>query len=191
MAKEFFYISNLLSLSRFFLAAVCAYCLINVKYELAVLVIIIIWITDLLDGYTARRRNEITELGKIIDPLADKTTIILIALILVIQEVIPVWFFLFVVIRALLILTGGIILKPKLTKMPQSNLTGKLTVFFIGLTFIMFLTEKAQFFQFLSYHSEFTELFLSVLLLISIVLIVFSIISYLNRFLKLLKQSTN
>ena len=191
MTKEFFYISNLISISRFFLTAVCAYFLLTWKYDFAVIMIIVIWVSDLLDGFIARIRNEITELGKIIDPLADKTAISIISLILVFQGVIPLWFFIVIVLRDLLILSGGLFLKSKIGKVPQSNLIGKITVFIIGLTILIFLLKKIRYIAFLAYHNEFTELLLSLMILLSLVLIVFSIISYLNRFLKLIKPSTN
>lgn len=189
--NEFFYISNLISISRFLLAAICAYLLISNDLIAAIIIIIIIWISDLLDGYFARSRNEISELGKIIDPLADKFAIFVIALIMVYKEFIPLWFFIVLIVRDIVILIGGLYLRFKTKVVLQSNLTGKVAAFIIGFTILMFLLKKIEYIAFSSYHNEFTELFLPLCVFVSLVVIVFSIISYLNRFLKLLKKSTN
>lgn len=189
--NEFFYISNLLSMSRFILTAICAYLLITNYLLASAAVMVLMWITDMLDGYYARSRNEISELGKLIDPIADKSAIIVLALIMVYKGFIPLWFFLVVLIRDLLILGGGLYLKAKTKVVIQSNLAGKTAAFVIGFTILMFLLEKIEHIAFLSYLNEFTELFISVCVFVSLVVIVFSIISYFNRFLKVINKSTN
>src|SRR4030095_2658915 len=186
MNKEFFYISNLISLSRFILTALCLIFLINNEFITAGTLIILIWISDLLDGYWARTRNEISELGKMIDPIADKTAIISISMVMVYKGLLPAWFFFIIVFRDLLIVIAGLFLKVKRKIVLQSNTIGKLTAFFTGFTVLVFLIFNAKIF--FSYHSEFTELFLIILLLLSLVMIVFSTISYLNRFSKALNR---
>jgi CDP-diacylglycerol--glycerol-3-phosphate 3-phosphatidyltransferase len=47
--------------------------------------------TDTLDGQIARRRHLVTELGKFLDPLADKILVITVLVILVGQNIIPAW----------------------------------------------------------------------------------------------------
>jgi len=189
MSKEFFYISNIFSSSRFILTVICAYFLYNDNFLLSSVILIIIWITDLLDGYLARSRNEISELGKIIDPVADKFAIFMISLILVFKGIIPGWFFIIVILRDLLILGGGLYLRYKKHIVLQSNKMGKLAVFIIGLTFLFYFLVNIKDFNFISYHSEFTELLLYIMTLLSLVVIVFSIISYMNIFLNKIKQS--
>ena len=186
MSKEFFYISNLISLSRFLLTAICVIFLINNNFVIAGLFIVIIWISDLLDGFIARSRNEISELGKIIDPVADKAAIISISLVMVFKGLIPMWFVIVIVLRDLLIISGGLWLKNKKNIVLQSNQIGKLTVFIIGFTILFFLVKQIN--TFFSYHNEFTELFTIVLLLLSLVMIVFSTISYFNRFYKAINR---
>lgn len=67
-------------------------------------------ITDVLDGFIARKFNCITEAGKALDPLADKITLIAILMCLFIAGRIPVWLLLILVARELLMILGGVIL---------------------------------------------------------------------------------
>lgn len=187
MNKEVFYLSNLISFSRFILLALTAHFLLEKLYSYAIVFIILIWISDLLDGYFARTRNEISELGKIIDPLADKISIMVITIILLLQGVVPVWFMIITVMRDLLIFAGGLFLKYKKNIILQSNWTGKLTVFVIGLTLLLFISRKSSIFESSIYHIEFLELLTNILILISIVMAFLSLAVYLKRFYKILK----
>ncbi len=149
--------------------------------------IIVIWISDLLDGYFARKRNEISELGKIIDPLADKITVISITLILLVQGLIPVWFFIIIILRDLLILTGGAYIKNKHKIVLPSNWAGKISVFIIGFTLFFAIIKKGltEAILFSTYHIDKLELYYEILLLLSITVSIFSIIIYLKRFMSI------
>ncbi|MFI5211629.1 MAG: CDP-alcohol phosphatidyltransferase family protein [Ignavibacteria bacterium] len=189
--KEIFYISNLISLSRFLLLAFTIYFLSVYNYPLTCLFIGFIWISDLLDGYFARSRNEISELGKIIDPLADKISIIVIILILLFQKIIPLWFVIITVSRDAVIIAGGLYLNTKKNTVLQSNWMGKMAVFTIGLTLFLSIfstgAKKGQFGEYFSYHNEITELLLVLMLFLSIVMILLSLLSYIKRFKEIIK----
>jgi cardiolipin synthase (CMP-forming) len=178
LKKEILYISNLISLSRFLLVAVAAWFLTKENYLLGCFLIFAIWVSDLLDGYFARKRNEISEFGKMIDPIADKMAIIVLVLIMLFQDLIPLWFVIITVSRDALILVCGLYLNAKKNIVLQSNMMGKLTVFTIGLTLFLSIFEagaqKGQFGFFFSYHNEITELLIGVLLFSSIVMIILS-----------------
>jgi CDP-diacylglycerol--glycerol-3-phosphate 3-phosphatidyltransferase len=145
------------------------------------------WISDLLDGYFARTRNEISELGKIIDPLADKISITVITIILLLQGIVPLWFVIITVMRDVFIFTGGLFLKYKKNIVLQSNWMGKLTVFVIGFTLLLFILKKSIIFEQPAYHIEFVELLSSILILISIVMALLSLIVYSRRFFQIIK----
>lgn len=65
---------NILSLVRILMIPLIILSFIWEEYLISVLFIILSGLTDLLDGYTARTYNEITKIGKILDPIADKLT---------------------------------------------------------------------------------------------------------------------
>lgn len=188
MKKEFFYISNLISMSRFLLLGITIYFLLNDNYLITCVLIVLIWFSDLLDGYFARSRNEISELGKIIDPLADKATVISIVLILLFKGIIPLWYVIITILRDAVILSGGLYLSSKKNIVLQSNWLGKLAVFAIGATIFSAIfangAKFGEFGSFFSYHSEITELLYTILLFSSVVVAIISLVSYFNRFIE-------
>lgn len=78
-------IPNLLSFIRIILIPFFGYYLLHDKLLVAAVIIAISGLTDLFDGKIARRFNQVSNLGKILDPIADKLTIITIAIILFIK----------------------------------------------------------------------------------------------------------
>lgn len=78
-------IPNLLSFIRIILIPFFGYYLLHDKLLIAAVIIAISGLTDLFDGKIARRFNQVSNLGKILDPIADKLTIITIAIILFIK----------------------------------------------------------------------------------------------------------
>lgn len=186
--KELFYISNILSFSRLVLLIPLIFFLISPNenyYLFSSIIIIFMWISDLLDGYFARKRKEVSELGKIIDPLADKITVISITIILLFQGIVPLWFFIVIVLRDLIILSGGLFIKQKYGIVLQSNWVGKLTVFTIGFTLLNMILIKgftSSSTNFFVYHIDKLELYWKVLILVSIFMSVFSLVSYFKKF---------
>jgi len=130
-SNRFWTVSNMLSLSRIVLAIpFMLVMLLDVSgarwWGLAILIVGIA--TDKLDGVLARKRNEISEWGKILDPLGDKVGLGAVALVLVLQNILPLWFLVLLVGRDLLIFVGGIYLRSISGSVLPSNVTGKWTV---------------------------------------------------------------
>ncbi|MBI9072122.1 MAG: CDP-alcohol phosphatidyltransferase family protein [Melioribacteraceae bacterium] len=140
--------SNILSLVRFFLFAPFFLMVLEIPdddnfryYTLGL--IFFAYITDVLDGFLARRFNEITEMGKIIDPLADKICVIAVVIGLYKIEAIPEYYLAVIILRDLVIFLGGIYVSKKIGKVLPSNLLGKMTIVSIGF-FIMGTLLNAQ-----------------------------------------------
>ncbi|MCX7878530.1 MAG: CDP-alcohol phosphatidyltransferase family protein [Ignavibacteria bacterium] len=186
--KEFFLISNIISLLRLVFIIPCVLFLWSDNYITALILIIIIWISDLLDGYLARKRNEISELGKIIDPIADKVSVAAIMLTLVLKGIVPLWFALLVIARDLLIISGGLYLKIRRDVVLQSDILGKLAVFVIGFTFFVYVfnipAKNGDLGETLVKSFLTSELFIYILLFLSVVMIIASLTGYFRRFLK-------
>lgn len=142
--KKIHTVSNYISFSRILLSIPIFYYISNIEnIEGARFILfgfyILAYITDLLDGYFARKFNQISELGKIIDPLADKILVTLVVLYLFYFNFIPAHYFWIIVLRDLFIFTGGIFVTKKIGWVLPSNYLGKATVFSIGI-FIIFVT---------------------------------------------------
>jgi CDP-diacylglycerol--glycerol-3-phosphate 3-phosphatidyltransferase len=150
--KEILLIPNLISLFRLFLFIPFYYLLNNYFndsiYRTAIIILIFVaFISDLLDGFVARKTNSISELGKIIDPLADKVLVALIVIRLFLLNEIPLFYFIIVITRDLLILIGGILISSKVRKVLPSNMLGKFTVFLIGIFILVTISalDRTQF----------------------------------------------
>lgn len=94
---------NLISLLRLALVPVFVYLLISGHDLLAILVLAIAGITDFLDGYLARRLNQVTRLGQLLDPFADRLYILATLIGLAVTQVIPVYLALLIIARDLIL----------------------------------------------------------------------------------------
>lgn len=98
---------------------------------------IIVFISDYADGYLARKFNEVTELGKVIDPLADKVVVVGVAIALLITNRTPLWFLIVIAARDILIVLGGLYIRGKLKGFTlPSNILGKLTINVLAVVFL-------------------------------------------------------
>jgi len=100
----------------------------------AMTLILLAGATDYLDGFFARRMGQVSDLGKILDPVADKIAVGVVAVILTVQGSVPVWFLAAVVARDLAILAAGVYLTRKKSVVLQSNRLGKWTAGTLALT---------------------------------------------------------
>ncbi|MFD2839592.1 CDP-alcohol phosphatidyltransferase family protein [Populibacterium corticicola] len=101
LTKEDLTIPNLISAFRLLLIPVFAV-LASLEHDLAALIVVAVSsISDWADGYIARRFNQVSELGKSLDPIADRCFILVTFVVLVVREEIPIWLLLLVVGRDL------------------------------------------------------------------------------------------
>lgn len=131
-------------------------------------------ISDYLDGLVARWRNEISELGKVLDPIADKVMAFFLFLYTVILGWIPLWYFVLGVTRDLLIMWGSAHIKKKRGKVAMSIMSGKISVNVMALYWI-----SVFFFP----EAELTQRYL---MIVSAVIMVVSFIEYKKRYYKII-----
>lgn len=127
--SEFFYVSNLLSLSRIVLVLPVAY-LLKINSETGNIILIPLSLiaasTDFFDGYFSRKLNQVTDLGKILDPLADKIGMAIVLIALIIYRDWPVPLTVLLLYRdVLIVLIGGIGMK-RLGSPVMANRWGKI-----------------------------------------------------------------
>jgi len=97
-------------------------------------------LTDLLDGYIARRFNMVTTWGKLMDPLADKLMLITVLISLTIKQLIPPFVVIVVIVKELLIIVGAAFLYKSRKVVVQANYFGKAasTAFFLAVVAVIF-----------------------------------------------------
>lgn len=101
---------NILSLTRIVLAFVFAVLLFGSYKIAAAIVFLVAILTDVLDGYLARKYNQITLLGKILDPAADRLLALLAFLILYLNHGLPAGLAIFAIFYHLYIVLGWVII---------------------------------------------------------------------------------
>ncbi|MBF0414930.1 MAG: CDP-alcohol phosphatidyltransferase family protein [Magnetococcales bacterium] len=102
-------IPNFLSFVRIFSVPVFIWMVLNHHHSWALILFITAAFTDALDGFLAKKLNQITEIGKFLDPIADKVLLISSFVTLTINGLIPLWITLIVVTRDMVIIIGAVV----------------------------------------------------------------------------------
>ena len=84
-------VPNLVSLSRMLLIPFLVVLIVQNRWGSAALLAAILGISDFIDGWIARRFNQVTKLGSLLDPLIDRVFVISVLLAMVIGNVISLW----------------------------------------------------------------------------------------------------
>ena len=99
----FKHVPNILTIIRFLLIPIIIIFAIQDNYIATIIVLTISGLTDILDGFIARKFNFISDFGKLMDPLADKATQVALLVTLTIQKIIPIWIIIIVILNFLFI----------------------------------------------------------------------------------------
>ena len=135
-------IPNLLTLLRLLLIPVFVYSYSYLgNLTASVIILAVSGVTDVLDGFIARKFNMITPFGSVFDPLVDKLTQITVALCIALSGHMVMWFvFGFLVIKEIAMVLGGITLYKKNYVVISANWYGKAaTTFFYAMFFVLII----------------------------------------------------
>lgn len=110
MSTRIVTIPNVLSLLRLALVPVFLLLVLAGEDILALAVLVFSSVTDFLDGVLARRLNQVTRLGQLLDPAADRLFIFATLIGLAIRDAVPWWLVLVIVGRDAFLLVLGIVL---------------------------------------------------------------------------------
>ena len=103
----FKHVPNILTIIRFLLIPFIIFYIFTGNYILAFLFFTISGLTDIADGFIARKFNLISNFGKLMDPLADKLTQISTLTSLVIIGIIPLWILIIVLLKEFIMIVGA------------------------------------------------------------------------------------
>ncbi len=172
------YVPNLITSIRFFLVPI----FIAVFYSssenhllYSTLIFALAGITDMLDGYVARKYDLITKLGTALDPLADKLMQLTVLITFASKGYIPLWAIVIMGVKEVLMIIGALILYIGKTKVAISaNIFGKLStvIFYVTIFTIAFITKSAS-------HP--------VSLILIVATVVITVIAFINYFIQFLK----
>jgi cardiolipin synthase len=99
---------NLLTLLRLALVPVMAYFAWSSEYAIALPIFLVAALTDLADGYLARRFKLVSKLGALLDPVADKLNMLVATVVLAWQSHIPLWLAIAIIGRDVIIVVGAL-----------------------------------------------------------------------------------
>ena len=103
----FKHIPNILTIIRILLIPVILLYVFTGQYIIAFIVFTLSGLTDIADGFIARKFNLISNFGKLMDPLADKLTQIATLTSLVITDIIPIWILVIVLLKEFIMIVGA------------------------------------------------------------------------------------
>lgn len=141
MSRYFIFIPNLLSLIRIGLVYPILNNIFLGNFEVSIILFVIAALTDALDGFLARKMDWQTDLGVILDPVADKVLLSGTIFIFWLNELIPFYIFIIFIARDIMILLGAAIQMSVIeSNTPLPNYLGKLTtgtqIVYIGIIFL-------------------------------------------------------
>ena len=175
-------IPNALTLLRIMLIIPMAKYILAERYGEASVFLGISALSDMLDGMAARNLGQVTQLGKILDPIADKLT--LIAIVLCINRVYP-YIYPFVAVmfaKEMIMLAGGAILLKKKIRPPAAKWFGKAATAVFYVSVILLVALRAVWGINISWLS--TSLFG-----LSAGFMMFALMNYMSIFMKLMKEN--
>mgnify|MGYP001415168083 FL=1 len=180
-AREFFSVPNILSYVRLLLIPIFTYLFIHAEdtkdYYLIGFIIFLSAVTDLLDGWFARKFNQITELGKVIDPIADKLTQAAIVVCLLFRYPYMWILFILLVVKELFMGIIGLVLLKRGKKLDGAKWFGKLStaVFYVAMGILITFPNLPT--EFVVFLMVITGIFLTI-----------SFILYIPEYIKLYKN---
>jgi len=172
-AKTLFNLPNSLTILRMILAPFFMWAILISDYMAALVIIAVASISDFFDGFLARKLDMQTEIGGILDPVADKVLIFCSIVALLIKFNFPLWIAVIIVSRDVILLIGGAIFfynKKQAALAP--NMFGKVSTFFQMITIIIYIIAAVN-----GYYA----FWIDILLYITVITTLISGITYVFR----------
>ena len=165
---------------------------IPITYLIIDAIFIIAALTDKLDGYIARSRNQITTFGKFLDPIADKILVLAAMMLLVEFGKLPAWIPIIVVTREFVVSGYRLIAVEKKGKVIAANFWGKLKTVTQMIAIVLAFIDINKFGEIFNGRLEGTEfvinMLVTILMSVSVVATIFSGWEYIKDGTDLLKE---
>jgi cardiolipin synthase len=146
--------ANIVTLGRLLLALPIAWLIFTGNDAFALGLFVIASLSDAVDGFLAKRFNEGSSIGAILDPIADKLLVISVLIALVFRELIPFWLLIAIILRDFCLVLGTAIAKNRLSQFTvKPHILGKLFTFAIMLTIVFTLAAASGLMPALAPHN--------------------------------------
>ena len=122
LLTTFWTVPNLITVFRFLLVPLFVWQTLTMHYGWATLTLAILGSSDWIDGYAARRLDQISTVGKWLDPVADRVALIVIATTFVATKIAPAWLVFSIVIPDAILIANALVLFRGSPNLPVSNL---------------------------------------------------------------------
>lgn len=165
------HIPNILTCLRLVMVVFFIVFFIKGNYDVCLYLYIAAFITDVLDGFLARRFNWVSKFGKLVDPFADKAMLISALICLCAVGAFPIWLLIIMAVKELLMVIGGAILLKKKNVAVYADMWGKVAT---GLFFASITLSLIK----LAYASVIPQWLLTCLYIAAIGISVFSLFHY-------------
>ena len=139
--------ANLVTVIRLASIPVFVWLLLGEERRLAAAILLaVIGATDWVDGYLARRLNQVSDLGKILDPTADRLLFLVAIVAMIIDESVPLWFAVATLVREGAIAVAVLILAALGARRIDVTWWGKASTFGLMVAFPLFLASNTDIF---------------------------------------------
>ncbi len=133
-------IPNMLSMLRLAMIPFIIWLYLKCKrYDLALVLLLLSGLSDTVDGWIARRFNMVTDVGKVLDPIADKLTQASMILCLAITSLEMRWLFCILIVKELIMGVMGLVVLKKTGKVNSAKWYGKLCTWILYATVMAYL----------------------------------------------------
>ncbi len=179
---KIFTVPNILTFCRIVLIAPFLYFFITERYIEATAILTASGLSDCFDGLLARKLNQVSDLGKLLDPVADKLTLVAVAVCICVMFPIVIPLMIILALKDLLMLCGGLYMIKKGIKPPAAKWYGKVgtIVFYFSVCLIVFLK---------AFYQIESDILTIVLMSLTAITMIFALVKYFQLFLKLKKEN--
>lgn len=152
------------------------------NYILAGALLVLSGLSDLLDGMIARKFNQVTALGKMLDPTADKLTLmaVMVCVGLKLPKIFP--FMIILIIKEVLMLVAGLVLIKRNQSPPSAQWYGKLATVVFYVSVILIIGLKALW----GVDNEYVNL---TLMIITAACMIYALFKYFRIFVSMVKSN--
>lgn len=193
-------IPNLISVIRILLIPVIAVLYYKGYIWWSVFVIFISGLSDAVDGKIARKFNQVSNLGKLLDPVADKFTIFALAIVLFLKfkeaqsESMQAfaWVFLLFIAKDIIMILGSIVLIALGTRPVAAEIWGKLATFAFYAVMVVIIGFGPEIGAISSYYPQYVipETVMFILVVVAVILTFIAFFSYLPSAIKQIKENS-